>query len=109
MVRPSELVYPGLGAAPAEPLMPLSGFCAYDPSPAYQPCTVVITLTSNSLACSLPCQLTALLAAVLDDQEETGWKYIHGDIFRFPPYRSLFCAFVGTGFQVLPTRQLPHP
>ena len=39
---------------------------------------------------------------MLDDQEETGWKYIHGDVFRFPPYRSLFCAFVGTGFQVGP-------
>ena len=43
---------------------------------------------------------------MLDDQEETGWKYIHGDVFRFPPYRSLFCAFVGTGFQVGPC-QLP--
>jgi hypothetical protein len=20
-----------------------------------------------------------------DEQEETGWKYIHGDVFRFPP------------------------
>ena len=36
-----------------------------------------------------------------DDQEETGWKYIHGDVFRFPPYRNVFCAFVGTGSQLL--------
>ena len=42
---------------------------------------------------------TKLLAAVLDDQEETGWKYIHGDVFRFPPHKNLFCAFIGTGAQ----------
>ncbi|CAM6116820.1 unnamed protein product [Calypogeia fissa] len=37
----------------------------------------------------------------LDDQEETGWKYIHGDVFRYPPYKSLFCAVLGTGTQLL--------
>ncbi|CAK0754796.1 Transmembrane 9 super member 4 [Coccomyxa viridis] len=37
----------------------------------------------------------------VDDQEETGWKYIHGDVFRFPPHLSLFCACVGTGSQIL--------
>ncbi|BBN04783.1 ABC-2 type transport system permease protein [Marchantia polymorpha subsp. ruderalis] len=36
-----------------------------------------------------------------DDQEETGWKYIHGDVFRYPPYKSLFCAVLGTGTQLL--------
>ncbi len=36
-----------------------------------------------------------------EDQEETGWKYIHGDVFRFPPHLSLFCACVGTGSQIL--------
>ena len=46
---------------------------------------------------------TQMYRAVLDDQEETGWKYVHGDVFRFPPQRSLFCAFVGTGSQVLPS------
>lgn len=34
------------------------------------------------------------------DEEESGWKYIHGDVFRFPPFKNLFCAFVGTGTQV---------
>lgn len=38
---------------------------------------------------------------VLDDNEETGWKYIHGDVFRFPPHKNVFCAFVGTGAQVI--------
>ncbi len=37
---------------------------------------------------------------MLDDNEETGWKYIHGDVFRFPPHKNVFCAFVGTGAQV---------
>ena len=30
-------------------------------------------------------------------EEETGWKLLHGDVFRFPQRASLFCAFVGTG------------
>ncbi|KAJ6845865.1 transmembrane 9 superfamily member 2-like [Iris pallida] len=37
----------------------------------------------------------------LEDQEETGWKYIHGDVFRFPKYKSLFAAVVGSGTQLL--------
>ncbi len=36
-----------------------------------------------------------------EDQEESGWKFVHGDVFRFPPSRSIFCAFVGTGTQLL--------
>lgn len=36
-----------------------------------------------------------------DEQEETGWKYIHGDVFRFPRHPSLFAAMVGTGSQLL--------
>lgn len=36
-----------------------------------------------------------------EDQEETGWKYIHGDVFRFPPYKSVFCALLGSGTQLL--------
>ena len=38
--------------------------------------------------------------AVLDETEESGWKNIHGEVFRFPPNKNLFCAFVGSGFQV---------
>jgi hypothetical protein len=26
---------------------------------------------------------------------------VHGDVFRFPPNRSLFCAFLGSGMQLL--------
>jgi hypothetical protein len=34
------------------------------------------------------------------DEEEAGWKFVHGDVFRFPPNVNLFCAFIGTGTQV---------
>ncbi|KAJ4979323.1 hypothetical protein NE237_010103 [Protea cynaroides] len=37
----------------------------------------------------------------LDDQEETGWKYIYGDVFRFPKHKSLFFAVLGLGTQLL--------
>ncbi|XP_065848748.1 transmembrane 9 superfamily member 7-like [Euphorbia lathyris] len=32
--------------------------------------------------------------------EETGWKLVHGDVFRPPPNYGLFCVHVGTGIQV---------
>ncbi|KAI3869744.1 hypothetical protein MKW98_030925 [Papaver atlanticum] len=37
----------------------------------------------------------------VDDQEETGWKYIHGDVFRYPKHKSLFSAVLGSGTQLL--------
>lgn len=36
-----------------------------------------------------------------EEMEESGWKYVHGDVFRFPQSRSLFCAMVGSGTQIL--------
>ncbi|KAF0685814.1 Aste57867_22336 [Aphanomyces stellatus] len=36
----------------------------------------------------------------LDINEETGWKLVHADVFRNPPYLVLFCAFVGAGAQL---------
>jgi len=32
--------------------------------------------------------------------EETGWKKLHGDVFRRPTQLSLFSAIIGTGFQI---------
>jgi transmembrane 9 superfamily protein 3 len=29
--------------------------------------------------------------------DESGWKQVHGDVFRAPPYLMLFCAVVGAG------------
>ncbi|KAH9625509.1 hypothetical protein KSS87_012110, partial [Heliosperma pusillum] len=34
-------------------------------------------------------------------QEETGWKLVHGDVFRPPLNSSLLCVYVGTGVQIL--------
>jgi len=35
-----------------------------------------------------------------DAQEETGWKLVHGDVFRPPANSSLLATFVGTGVQL---------
>ncbi|KAL6534806.1 Transmembrane 9 superfamily member 8 [Orobanche gracilis] len=34
-------------------------------------------------------------------QEETGWKLVHGDVFRPPTNSNLLCVYVGTGVQFL--------
>ncbi|KAK4481663.1 hypothetical protein RD792_012570 [Penstemon davidsonii] len=34
-------------------------------------------------------------------QEETGWKLVHGDVFRPPMNSDLLCVYVGTGVQFL--------
>lgn len=34
-------------------------------------------------------------------QEETGWKLVHGDVFRPPTNSSLLCVHVGTGVQFI--------
>ncbi|KAH1067015.1 hypothetical protein J1N35_032002 [Gossypium stocksii] len=36
-----------------------------------------------------------------EDDREVGWKYIHGDVFRYPRNKSLFCAVMGVGTQLL--------
>lgn len=32
--------------------------------------------------------------------EETGWKLVHGDVFRPPPHSKLLTSFIGAGIQV---------
>ena len=36
-----------------------------------------------------------------EEADESGWKYLHGDVFRFPPHINLFAACLGVGTQVL--------
>ncbi|KYQ88887.1 hypothetical protein DLAC_10696 [Tieghemostelium lacteum] len=36
-----------------------------------------------------------------DYQEDYGWKLLHGEVFRFPPYKNLFSAFYGNGWQFI--------
>ena len=32
--------------------------------------------------------------------EETGWKLVHGDVFRPPPHPRLLASCVGAGVQI---------
>lgn len=36
-----------------------------------------------------------------DKQEETGWKLVHGEVFRPPRFGNLFAVLVGTGCQLI--------
>mmetsp|Transcript_16598 Transcript_16598/g.24521 ORF Transcript_16598/g.24521 Transcript_16598/m.24521 type:complete len:620 (-) Transcript_16598:95-1954(-) len=38
---------------------------------------------------------------VLLPDEETGWKLLHGDVFRCPKYSELFSAVIGTGIHLI--------
>ncbi|KXJ27742.1 transmembrane 9 superfamily member 1 [Exaiptasia diaphana] len=35
------------------------------------------------------------------DSDDCGWKIIHTDVFRFPPYKGTLCAILGVGSQFL--------
>ncbi|KAL4334133.1 hypothetical protein GQ457_07G043980 [Hibiscus cannabinus] len=41
------------------------------------------------------------LETLEEAQEETGWKLVHGDVFRPPSNSDLLCVYVGTGVQFL--------
>jgi len=41
------------------------------------------------------------LATSEEIAEETGWKLVHGDVFRKPPHSKLLVACVGSGVQIL--------
>jgi len=34
-----------------------------------------------------------------EEEEDYGWKLIHGDVFRFPPHKNLFTSLIGLGTQ----------
>jgi len=36
-----------------------------------------------------------------DDHDETGWKLLHADVFRYPQAKTLFSSIIGTGLQLL--------
>ena len=42
-----------------------------------------------------------LEGAGADDEDESGWKFVRGDVFRFPQNPSAFAAIVGVGTQLL--------
>jgi len=41
------------------------------------------------------------LATAEEAAEETGWKLVHGDVFRKPKYFSILCVSVASGSQIL--------
>ena len=92
---------------------------------AFLPATLEIHWLSIVNSLVLVLLLTAFLAIILlrvirndftrymradDDlaagEEESGWKLLHGDVFRAPPALSLFAAFVGAGVHLLVTTLL---
>jgi transmembrane 9 superfamily protein 2/4 len=36
-----------------------------------------------------------------DPEVDSGWKQLRGDVFRAPSHINLFCAFIGTGVQII--------
>lgn len=36
-----------------------------------------------------------------EHDDTTGWKLVHGDVFRTPKYSSLLCCLLGSGVQIL--------
>jgi len=45
--------------------------------------------------------LTLARLIAVDEAEETGWKFVHADVFRFPAHPNLFSAAIGSGTQIL--------
>ncbi|KAJ6926283.1 hypothetical protein NC651_010647 [Populus alba x Populus x berolinensis] len=43
-----------------------------------------------------------------EDQEETGWKYIHGDVFRYPKYKSVLAAALVSFILIIVELFSPH-
>ena len=39
--------------------------------------------------------------AIQEEREETGWKLVHGDVFRKPDGAGLLAVYIGTGIQLL--------
>eukprot|EP00877_Chromochloris_zofingiensis_P003452 jgi/Chrzof1/13107/Cz07g20050.t1 len=69
-------------------------------------CVTVLLLTGFLTTILLRVLKNDFLKYTRDDEmgeehDETGWKYLHGDVFRFPQNINLFSAMLGVGTQVL--------
>mmetsp|Transcript_1699 Transcript_1699/g.4580 ORF Transcript_1699/g.4580 Transcript_1699/m.4580 type:complete len:587 (-) Transcript_1699:241-2001(-) len=69
-------------------------------------CVTVLLLTGFLATILLRVLKNDFLKYTRDDemgqeQEETGWKYLHGDVFRFPKNTNLLAAMIGAGVQML--------
>ncbi|KAL3218503.1 hypothetical protein MRX96_050701, partial [Rhipicephalus microplus] len=63
--------------------------------------TVSVYFTLNSLLVNDIARYNSMESKAEMDVEEYGWKIIHADVFRFPPYKNLLCAILGVGTQFL--------
>ncbi|KAK4283358.1 hypothetical protein QN277_000315 [Acacia crassicarpa] len=68
-------------------------------------CVPILLLTGFLAAITLRVLKKDFVKYALDEEsaegeEEMGWKNIHGDVFRFPKYKSLFAASLGSGTQL---------
>jgi len=69
-------------------------------------CVTVLLLTGFLTTILLRVLKNDFLKYTRDDEmgqeeDETGWKYLHGDVFRFPQQVNLFTAMIGVGSQML--------
>eukprot|EP00744_Colponema_vietnamica_P011192 GILI01015742.1.p1 GENE.GILI01015742.1~~GILI01015742.1.p1 ORF type:complete len:585 (+),score=186.98 GILI01015742.1:31-1785(+) len=70
---------------------------------------VLVMLLSGFLALILIRVIRKDLAQAIELQaeedmlssDESGWKLLHGDVFRFPPLKSAFASIIGAGSQIL--------
>jgi transmembrane 9 superfamily protein 3 len=68
------------------------------------PCAAILCFhtCSNLTIFSLPLPLFLVADLELEQVvDESGWKQVHGDVFRPPSNLILFAALLGTGFQLL--------
>ena len=65
---------------------------------------VVVVLSQISIvvvACQTQCIKHSRFLLLEDDaMEETGWKLVHGDVFRPPRNPRLFVSLIGSGVQI---------
>ncbi|KAH6796965.1 Endomembrane protein 70 protein family [Perilla frutescens var. hirtella] len=69
-------------------------------------CVTVLLLTGFLVAILLQALKNDLVKyahdeETADDKEKAGWKFIHGDVFRFPKNKSLLAAALGSGTQLV--------
>ncbi|ODQ80496.1 hypothetical protein BABINDRAFT_179864 [Babjeviella inositovora NRRL Y-12698] len=62
----------------------------------------LLIIISHILVRTLKSDISKYNEVDIDDdvQDETGWKLVHGDVFRPPPQRMVFSVLIGSGVQL---------
>ena len=58
------------------------------------------TELNKKFCCHFPSTISVRICLQDDTIEESGWKLVHGDVFRPPRFRLLLTACVGSGVQL---------